>query len=189
MTLTGRANADEATGEKQFDIAENGAAVVFVRRKATHGIGHVGWGFLLRAGTKSANSFLGDGNLWEIGAVENHHGHLFTPPLKDGYWFERTSHPLAAVSAREYDHYKVFPIPNPNAEAALKAEALVGRRPYIAAIANCMNDVQSILLAYGASTLPSPNFIGNWIPNRWYRSIVAPEFAIDDPTGLQRSPA
>ena len=83
-----------------------GAAVVFVRRSATLGIGHVGWGFLVHAGSAGTLSLVGDGNLWEIGAVENHHGWLITPPLEDGYWKERTAQPLDAVAVRRYDHSK-----------------------------------------------------------------------------------
>ena len=75
-----------------------GAAVIFVRRRATYGIGHVGWGFLILSGERRRTDAIltGDGNLWEIGAVENHRGWLITPPLKDGYWCKKTSEPLQA---------------------------------------------------------------------------------------------
>ncbi len=162
----------------------SGAAVVFVRRSATLGIGHVGWGFLVHAGSAGTLSLVGDGNLWEIGAVENHHGWLITPPLEDGYWQERTAQPLDAVASRRYDHYKVVPVENVNLKAALSAEAIVSERPYMAAVSNCMNDVFHILTNYGVHDLPNPEQIVNWVPNAWYDHIQAPEFAIENPSGL-----
>ena len=171
-------------GAGDGDVLHEGAAVVFVRRKATMGIGHVGWGFLVQSGRPGTLSLVGDGNIWEIGAVENHRGWLITPPLEDGYWHERTHEPLRAVASRKYDHYKVVSVSGANIEAAVKAEALVSERPYMAAVSNCMNDVYSILTSYGATHLASPEAIVNWIPNNWYDRIDAPEFAIEDPGGL-----
>lgn len=167
---------------------ETGAAVVFVRRGATMGIGHVGWGFLIHGGGPDALSLVGDGNIWEIGAVENHHGWLITPPLEDGYWRQRTAQPLTAVASRQYDHYKVVPVSDANVDAAVEAERIVGERPYMAAVSNCMNDVYNILKAYGVHNLPNPEKLANWIPNAWYDHIDAPEFAIGDPAGLGTKP-
>ena len=164
--------------------ANRGAAVVFVRRKATMGIGHVGWGFLIHPGDGDVYSLVGDGNVWEIGAVENHHGTIITPPLEDGYWCERTAQPLKSVASREYDHYKVVPVGSPNVEAALNAELAVSERPYMAAVGNCMNDVYDILTAYGVKSLPNTQVLVNWLPNVWYDHIEAPEFAIEDTAGL-----
>lgn len=165
-------------------VPVQGGAVVFVRRKATMGIGHVGWGFLVHAGSAGRLTLVGDGNVWEIGAVENHHGWLITPPLEDGYWQERTSQPLRSVASREYDHYKVVPVGTANVEAALNAEKAVAERPYMAAVSNCMNDVYHILAAYGVENLPNPEAIANWLPNAWYDHITAPEYAIEDTGGL-----
>ena len=161
-----------------------GAAVVFVRRSATMGIGHVGWGFLIHQGTSGTHSLVGDGNIWEIGAVENHHGWLITPPLEDGYWRERTAQPLRTVAARGYDHYRVVAVSNVDIDAAVRAEKIVSERPYMAAVGNCMNDVYHILRAYGAHDMPDPEHIENWIPNLWYGRINAPEFEITDTSGL-----
>ncbi len=160
---------------------QSGAAVIFVRRKATMGIGHVGWGFLVSAGQSGSLSLEGDGNVWGIGAVENHRGWLITPPLEDGYWQERTSEPLRSVAARGYDHYKIVPVGVGRVEAAARAETTVSVRPYMAAVSNCMNDVHLILTAYGVGNLPNPHRIANWIPNTWYGNIDAPEFAIGEP--------
>jgi hypothetical protein len=164
--------------------AQRGAAVVFVRRKATMGIGHVGWGFLVQEGSAGTMSLVGDGNVWEIGAVENHHGWIITPPLEDGYWRERTAQPLSTVAGRGYDHYKVVPVEVCNLDAAVKAERAVSERPYMAAVGNCMNDVYEILTAYGVVHLPNPHLLFNWLPNAWYDHIHAQEYAIEDPSGL-----
>jgi hypothetical protein len=171
-------------GEQEVRI---GAAVIFVRRSATAGIGHVGWGFLVHAGEGGTLSLVGDGNVWEIGAVENHRGWLITPPLEDGYWRERTAQPLRSVASRDYDHYKVARVDKPNVEAAVEAERAVRRRPYMAAVSNCMNDVYEILTAYGVERLPNPHHLSNWLPNAWYDHIGAAEFAIADATGLDES--
>ena len=161
-----------------------GAALIFVRRNATMGIGHVGWGFLSESPEDGVDGPAGEGGLWEIGAVENHHGWPITPPLEDGYWQERTPHPLAAVATRNYDHYKVIKVRDGNVEAARRAQQVVAERPYMAAVSNCMNDVYSILTAYGVQELPNPEHIVNWIPNAWYDRVEASEFAIDDESGL-----
>jgi hypothetical protein len=163
-----------------------GACVVFVRRNAMLGIGHVGWGFLIHFGHDETSSMSGDANLWEIGAVENLPGTPITPPLADGYWHERTSEPLKQVAQRGYDHYKVFAVSATDLGAAFREEAVVRERPYVAAVSNCMNDVHAILRAYGAHDLPDPSKLENWVPNTWYDHIEAPEYAIDDPSGLER---
>ncbi len=148
------------------------------------GIGHVGWGFLVHPGESGRVSLVGDGNIWEIGAVENHRGWIITPPLEDGYWRERTAQPLNTVASRAYDHYKVVPVNEPNVERAVQAERLVSERPYMAAVSNCMNDVFSILTAYGVHSLPNPHNLANWLPNAWYDHIVATEYDIADAAGL-----
>jgi hypothetical protein len=167
---------------------QEGAAVVFVRRKATMGIGHVGWGFLVHGGDADNDSTIGDGYEWEIGAVENHHGTIITAPLDDGYWQQRTAQPLASVASRGYDHYKVVPVTGANVAEAVKAERVVSERPYMAAVSNCMNDVYNILTAYGVRNLPNPEHLANWLPNAWYDHIVAPEYGIEDPSGLDTKP-
>lgn len=174
----------EIEDQRAKAVTHERAAVVFVRRRATMGIGHVGWGFLVHAGSAGTLSLVGDGNVWEIGAVENHHGWLITPPLEDGYWRERTSQPLRCVATRAYDHYKVVPVAEANVEAAIKEEEVISERPYMAAVGNCMNDVYHILTAYGVRNLPNPEELPNWIPNAWYDHIEAPEFAIQDAAGL-----
>jgi len=186
-TKTAEQKTSESAAEEAVAASgPAGASVVFVRRNATLGIGHVGWGFLIHFGEDETTSLSGDNNLWEIGAVENHSGSPIAPPLADGYWHERTSEPLAPVAQRGYDHYKVIPVSNIDLGAAFRAEAVVRDRPYIAAVSNCMNDVYSILKAYGVPDLPDPSKLANWIPNTWYDHIVAPEFAIEDPSGLAR---
>jgi hypothetical protein len=183
-TVSDRRETAELVDDSAPATIQGAAAVVFVRRSATLGIGHVGWGFLVRAGSSGTLSLVGDGHVWEIGAVENHHGWLITPPLEDGYWRERTHQPLVPVAGRNYDHYKVVPVGVGNVEAAIRAEKTVSERPYMAAVSNCMNDVYCILTAYGVRDLPNPEHIVNWIPNFWYDRIQAPEFAIADASGL-----
>jgi hypothetical protein len=184
--MSGQEQSTAAAGEIHGagERAQDGAAVVFVRRKATMGVGHVGWGFLIHSGDGDVVNLVGDGNVWEIGAVENHHGWIITPPLEDGYWHERTAQPLKAVASRKYDHYKVVPITTPNVERAVQQERLVSERPYMAAVGNCMNDVYHIPTAYGVRNLPNPELLVNWLPNAWYDHIDAPEFAIEDEAGL-----
>jgi hypothetical protein len=191
MNTTEEQQTAGQNGEAQRLAQSEGAAVIFVRRKATMGIGHVGWGFLLQSGkNRHFNlSLVGDGNVWEIGAVENHHGTIITPPLEDGYWCEKTAEPLNEVAGREYDHYKVIPVEEPNIAAALKEELVIKERPYVAAVGNCMNDVYNILTAYGVKGLPDPSYILNWLPNAWYDHISAPEYEIEDQGGLNESPA
>src|SRR4051794_20922144 len=67
-------SASNTDGPDASGTGLHGASVVFVRRNATLGIGHVGWGFLVHFGDDEATSMSGDANLWEIGAVENHSG-------------------------------------------------------------------------------------------------------------------
>jgi hypothetical protein len=175
-----------AGGQEPAATGRHGAAVVFVRRNASLGIGHVGWGFLVHLGDDEIASLSGDNNIWEIGAVENHSGSPITPPLADGYWNERTSEPLRPVAERGYDHYKVIHVPEIDLGKAFKEESVVRDRPYVAAVSNCMNDVYNILTAYGVGEMPDPSKLENWIPNTWYGHIKAPEYAIDDPSGLER---
>jgi hypothetical protein len=186
MIVQEQTNSTAAVTENTAEVAQIGGAVVFVRRNATMGVGHVGWGFLVHGGDRDDLSLVGDGNIWEIGAVENHHGWIITPPLKDGYWCERTSQPLKAVATRRYDHYKVVPVTTPSVEHAVQQERLVSERPYMAAVSNCMNDVYHILAAYGVYNLPNPEVLVNWLPNAWYDHINAPEFAIEDEAGLAK---
>ncbi|HLJ57087.1 MAG TPA: hypothetical protein VKT77_18765 [Chthonomonadaceae bacterium] len=180
------AHAD-SDSHRRLAAERGGAAVVFVRRKATLGIGHVGWGFLVRRGSGDGLTLIGDGNEWEIGAVENHSGWVVVPPLADGYWEARTDQPLDCVATRGYDHYKVIRVRAPNIGAALRAEKVVSERPYAAAVSNCMNDVFNILTAYGAKRLPDPSRLENWIPNNWYGHIEAPEYPVEEEAGLRRT--
>ena len=188
MSVSERHGATVANADYAASTNPAGAAVVFVRRNATMGVGHVGWGFLVQRGHEDPLSLTGDGNVWEIGAVENHHGWIITPPLEDGYWHERTSEPLVPVARLGYDHYKVVPVIAVNVHAAVVEESRVKERPYMAAVGNCMNDVFAILTAYGVAGLPDPALLVNWLPNAWYDHIDAPEFAIEDSEGLVSDP-
>ena len=188
MIVSGSTEPERGDAPDTANLTEGGAAVVFVRRKATMGVGHVGWGFLVHHGDADRESQVGDGNVWEIGAVENHRGWIITPPLEDGYWCERTAQPLKSVASREYDHYKVVPVGVPHVDAALREEKIIAERPYMAAVSNCMNDVYHILTTYGVQNLPNPALLVNWLPNAWYDHIDGSEYAIDDPAGLAGDP-
>ncbi len=66
-------------------------AIVFVRRKAAYGLGHVGWAFTLNE------------RLFNTGAVENHSGALFALSGRMGFWMTRTPDPIKAMRKRHYD--------------------------------------------------------------------------------------
>ncbi len=139
-------------------------AVVFVRRKAAYGIGHVGWAFSVEK------------NLFNTGAVENHSGSLYTLAAHMGFWMRRTHDPIKLMRKRHYDEFKVIEVAHAQPALAKGVAQWVSRQDYEAIGRNCMDDTYDVLRAFGVPDLPPP--ATHWEPNYWFDAIVGNHFLI-----------
>ena len=144
-------------------------AVVFVRRKAAYGIGHVGWAFSVEK------------NLFNTGAVENHSGSLYTLAAHMGFWMRRTHDPINLMRRRHYDEFKVIAVEHAQPALAKGVAQWVSRQPYEIIGRNCMDDTYDVLRAFGVPDLPPP--ASHWEPNYWFDAIVGTHFYIK-PNGV-----
>ncbi len=139
-------------------------AIVFVRRKAAYGIGHVGWAFSVEK------------KLFNAGAVENHGGTLHTLASRMGFWMRRTHDPIKLMRKRHYNEFKVIEVEHAQPALAKGVAQWVSRHAYEAIGRNCMDDVYDILRAFGVPDLPPP--ATHWEPNYWFDAIVGNHFMI-----------
>jgi hypothetical protein len=140
-------------------------AIVFLRRHAAHGIGHVGWAFADGADTFNA------------GAVENPRGTLHTPPAEMGFWTLRTRDPAEPMRARRYDEFKVIDVEQADPTFARRVVAWVRQQPYDVVGCNCMDVTYDVLRAYGVPHLPVPAH--HWEPNHWFDHVPGSHYYID----------
>ncbi|MEZ4861629.1 MAG: hypothetical protein R3C14_09990 [Caldilineaceae bacterium] len=148
-------------------------ALVFVRRNAAYGIGHVGWAFTLSEG------------IFNAGAVENHHGGLITPSSRMGFWMLHTYDPTAPMRKRRYTEFKVIQLEEADPATAEGVARWVGAQAYEFIGRNCMDDTYDVLRTYGVKNLPPP--ATHWEPNYWFDAIAGDHFSIKD-KGFIRHP-
>ena len=139
----------------------SGSAVVFLRRDGAPlppgCAGHVGWAFRQGDGT------------YMFGSTENTGGWPIVLPGGDnGAWHaeESLQDAIDAMSARNYDAYKVAVFRDPHADAALACVAVVEASGYTAAGNNCLDHCCAVLKAYGQPDLPWPSTHPS--PNDWF---------------------
>lgn len=140
-------------------------AIIFLRRHAAHGIGHVGWAFLEEKDTFNA------------GAIENPLGTLRTLPANMGFWTKRTRNPIKPMRTRRYDEFKVIELAQADPAYARRVVAWVRQQPYEIVHQNCMDATYDVLRAYGLTNLPVPAH--HWEPNHWFDSIQGEHYRID----------
>lgn len=144
-------------------------AMIFVRRAAAYGIGHVGWSFALQG-------FALQEGIFNAGAVENHGGGLITQPTDMGFWMVHTPDPIGEMRARHYDEYKVIEVDSAHPPHAEGVAHWISRQAYEALGRNCMDDTYDILRTYGVIDLPLP--ATHWEPNYWFDAIKGRHFYI-----------
>lgn len=140
-------------------------AIVFLRRHAALGAGHVGW------------AFADDGDIFNVGAIENPRGTLRTAPAAMGFWNLRTRDPIEPVRERRYDEFKIIEVEQANPAAARRVVTWVRQKPYDIIGCNCMNATYDVLRAYGVTQLPVPAY--HWEPDHWFDHITGKHYCID----------
>jgi uncharacterized membrane protein HdeD (DUF308 family) len=141
-------------------------AVVFVRRPAATGLGHIAWGFEWMNGW------------FNVGSVENTTGKPFANPEEMGFWSTHTLDPVATVQNREhpYDEYKLFFVLQPHPKEAWKTVIWESQEPYSVVHHNCCDVVYDILRAYGCTQLLDP--AKEFVPNDWYDALPGTSYTI-----------
>lgn len=140
-------------------------AIIFLRRHAAHGAGHVGWAF-----TDETDTF-------NAGAVENSRGTLHTPAAEIGLWSLRTRDPVEPMRARRYDEYKIIDVEQADPAYARSVVAWVRQQPYDIVGGNCMDFTYDVLRAYGIPQLPVPAH--HWEPDHWFAHVSGTHYQID----------
>jgi hypothetical protein len=141
-------------------------AVVFVRRSAADGLGHIAWGFEWPSGW------------FNVGAVENLKQKPFAPPAEMDFWSTHTLDPIATMQHQEYpyDEYKLFFVPKPRPKEAWKTVIWESRQPYSFVHHNCCDVTYEILHAYGCTELLDP--AKEFVPNDWYDALPGRSYSI-----------
>ena len=141
-------------------------AVVFVRRAAADGLGHIAWGFEWMNGW------------FNVGSVENLKSKPFADPQDMDFWSAHTLDPVATVQEREYpyDEYKLFFVKQPHAKEAWKTVIWESREPYSFVHHNCCDVTYEILHTFGCAELLDP--AKEYIPNDWYDTLPGASYAI-----------
>jgi len=141
-------------------------AVVFVRRSAADGLGHIAWGF------EWSNGW------FHVGAVENLKQNLFAHPADMDFWSTHTLDPMTTIQQRAhpYDEYKLFFVPEPRPKDAWNTVVWESRQPYSFVHHNCCDMAYEILRAYGCTELLDP--AREFVPNDWYDALPGRSYAI-----------
>lgn len=142
-------------------------AVVFVRRTAADGLGHIAWGFEWKNGW------------FNVGSIENIKSRPFANPEDMGFWSLHTLDPIATIQKREYpyDEYKLFFVAQPHPKDAWKTVIWESQQPYSFVHHNCSDVTYEILRTYGCTGLLDP--AKEYIPNDWYDALPGASFAIE----------
>ena len=143
-------------------------AVVFVRRKAAYGLGHIAWGFEWMNGW------------FNLGSVENILRKPFTNPGQMDFWSVHTLNPSATIQNGEfpYDEYKLFFVVQPHPKQAWKTVIWESQQPYAFVHHNCCDATYEILHAYGCTELLDP--AKEYIPNDWYDALPGTSYLINE---------
>lgn len=141
-------------------------AIVFVRRTAADGFGHIAWAFEWMNGW------------FNTGSVENIVMKPFTNPEEMGFWSTHTLDPIAKMQKQEhpYDEYKIFLVPQPRPKDAWKTVIWESQEPYSVVHHNCCDVVYEILRAYGSTELIDP--AKEYVPNDWYDALPGTSYTI-----------
>lgn len=141
-------------------------AIVFVRRTAAEGLGHIAWGFEWLNGR------------FNVGSVENTGGKPFAGPEEMDFWSVHTLNPVATIQERKYpyDEYKLFLVTQPHPKDAWKTVVWESRQPYSFVHHNCCDVTYEILRTYGCTELLDP--AKEYIPNDWYDALPGASYAI-----------
>ena len=147
-------------------------AVVFVRRRAAYGLGHIAWGFEWMNGW------------FNVGSVENSLRKPFTNPRQMDFWSVHTLNPSATIQNREfpYDEYKLFFVTQPHPKEAWKTVVWESQQPYAFVHHNCCDATYEILHAYGCTELLDP--AKEYIPNDWYDALPGTSYLIKEGTAI-----
>jgi uncharacterized membrane protein HdeD (DUF308 family) len=141
-------------------------AVIFVRRSAANGLGHIAWGFEWLNGW------------FNVGAVENLKQKFFANPTDMDFWATHTLDPLRTIQQRAYPYneYKLFFVPEPRPKDAWKTVIWESRQPYSLVHHNCCDVAYEILCTYGCRELLDP--AKEFIPNDWYDALPGRSYSI-----------
>jgi len=141
-------------------------AIVFVRRTAADGLGHIAWGFEWMNGW------------FNVGSVENLKSKPFADPEEMDFWSTHTRDPMATIKEREYpyDEYKLFFVTQPHPKDAWKTVIWESQEPYSFVHHNCCDVTYEILRTYGCTELLDP--AKEYIPNDWYDALPGASYAI-----------
>ncbi|MGZ3629004.1 MAG: DUF308 domain-containing protein [Ktedonobacteraceae bacterium] len=147
-------------------------AVVFVRRKAAYGLGHIAWGFEWTNGW------------FNLGSVENTLRKPFTNPRQMDFWSVHTLNPSATIQNGEfpYDEYKLFFVTQPHPKEAWKTVIWESQQPYAFVHHNCCDATYEILHTYGCTELLDP--AKEYIPNDWYDALPGTSYLINEGTAI-----
>jgi uncharacterized membrane protein HdeD (DUF308 family) len=151
-------------------------AVVFVRRTAAYGLGHIAWGFEWMNGW------------FNVGSIENIMSKPFANPEQMDFWSTHTLNPSATIQNREfpYDEYKLFLVAQPHPKEAWKTVIWESQQPYSFVHHNCCDATYEILCAYGCMKLLDP--AKEYIPNDWYDALPGPSYPLEEGTAIQVYP-
>ncbi len=141
-------------------------AVVFVRRAAADGLGHIAWGFEWMNGW------------FNVGSVENLKSRPFADPQDMDFWSTHTLNPVATIQNREYpyDEYKLFFVTQPHPKDAWKTVIWESQQPYSFVHHNCCDVTYEVLCTYGCTQVLDP--AKEYVPNDWYDALPGASYAI-----------
>jgi uncharacterized membrane protein HdeD (DUF308 family) len=141
-------------------------AIVFIRRSAADGLGHIAWGFEWMNGW------------FNVGAVENLKSKPFANPVEMGFWSTHTLDPIATMQHQEYpyDEYKLFFVQQPRPKDTWKTVIWESRQPYSFVHHNCCDVAYEILRTYGCTELLDP--AKEFAPNDWYDALPGRSYSI-----------
>ena len=141
-------------------------AMVFVRRPAANGLGHVAWAF------EWTNGWL------NVGSVENTSGKPFAQPADMDFWSSHTLDPVATMHKQgyPYDEYKLFFVPQPHPRDAWQTVIWESQEPYSVVHHNCCDVTYGILRAYGCTELLDP--AKEYVPNDWYDALPGTSYPV-----------
>lgn len=141
-------------------------AIVFIRRAAADGLGHIAWGFEWKNGW------------FNVGSVENIKSRPFADPEDMDFWSTHTLDPMETIQNHEYpyDEYKLFFVTQPHPKDAWKTVIWESQQPYSFVHHNCCDVTYEILRTYGCTELLDP--AKEYIPNDWYDALPGVSYAI-----------